>query len=436
MFKKSSFYPLIIPSLLILVSILLAWQWPIILKKVSKVDELKALLVLIPLFPYVLFAGSMVLGWRFNNGGMVLSSLLLGLVYLALPTSSHGTPSLGNPGLRITDLMGLLVPLNIAFFSTLTRRRILTLLGIVSLTLILAQVLALAILCQKDFPPSSLFRSEYLSCLLSYVPTTWSLRIQDVIDYGNLFDFHHIPTISIFSFLLAALFLCYRYYKIRDSLSAGFIGILVATFMGLLPSSQALVPSIYFSCAALILLGTTIETSFSMAYMDELTGLPGRRSLNETLINLGRKYAIAMIDIDFFKKFNDRYGHRTGDQVLMMIASKLKELTGGAKVFRYGGEEFTAVFPGKTAREAFPHLDTLRKLIETTPFTVRGRGRKKGSPEQRGKLRPRRQKGLNVTVSIGVASSSSRLTKPEKVLKAADKLLYRAKKNGRNRVEW
>jgi len=400
------------------------------------VDELKALLLLVPFFPYALFAGSMVLGWRFNNGGMVLSSLLLGLVYLVLSISSQGRPSLGNPGLRITDLMGLLVPLNIAFFSTLTRRRILTHLGIISLGLVLVQVLALVVLCQKDFPPSSLFRLEYLNHLLKDPLTAWSSKIQDLITYIDLAGFHHIPTISIFSFLLAALFLCYRYHRIRDSLSAGFLGTLIAAFLGLVSGSSEASQAIYFSAAALILLGTAIETSFSMAYMDELTGLPGRRSLNETLINLGRKYAIAMIDIDFFKKFNDRYGHKTGDQVLMMIASKLKELTGGAKVFRYGGEEFTAVFPGKTAREAFPHLDTFRKLIETTPFTVRGRGRKKGSPEQRGKSRPRGQKGLNVTVSIGVASSNSRLVKPEKVLKAADKLLYRAKKNGRNRVEW
>jgi diguanylate cyclase (GGDEF)-like protein len=74
-------------------------------------------------------------------------------------------------------------------------------------------------------------------------------------------------------------------------------------------------------------------------YIDELTGLQGRRSLNETLYNLGRKYAIAMIDVDHFKKFNDTYGHKTGDQVLKMIAYKLERISGGAKTFRYGGEE-------------------------------------------------------------------------------------------------
>jgi diguanylate cyclase (GGDEF)-like protein len=191
---------------------------------------------------------------------------------------------------------------------------------------------------------------------------------------------------------------------------------------------------LYFSAAGLILVFTSIETSFSMAYIDELTELPGRRSLNETLVNLGKKYAIAMIDIDRFKKFNDTYGHKTGDDVLKMVASKLKELTGGAKVFRYGGEEFTAVFPGKTAKEVVPHLDTYRKIVESTPFTVRGRGRRKRSVEDRGKIKRAGRKGINITVSIGVASPNRRMTTPEKVLKTADRILYKAKREGRNRV--
>jgi len=435
-FKKGSFYPLLIPSFLTLITILVAWQWPPITKKIGKIEELEALLLILPFFPYAIFAAGMILGWRFNNGGMVLSSMLLGLVYLGLSASGHGKPSPGNPGLGITELTSLLIPLNIAFFSTLTRRRILTHLGSLSVGLILAQVFASVVLCQKDLPLPSLLGAKGPFPLFSHWGAAWSSSLRDVIAQTNLLDFHQVPTISLLSFLLAMAFLCYRYYKIRDSLSAGFLGILVAAFLGLLPGSPIAVRAIYFSAAGIILLSATVETSFSMAYMDELTGLPGRRSLNETLINLGRRYAIAMIDIDFFKKFNDKYGHKTGDQVLMMIGSKLKDLTGGAKVFRYGGEEFTAVFPGKSAREAYPHLDTLRKIIETTPFTVRGSGRHRGSPEHRGKVKALTQKGLRVTVSIGIANPNSRLSKPEKVLKAADKALYRAKKNGRNRVEW
>ena len=60
-----------------------------------------------------------------------------------------------------------------------------------------------------------------------------------------------------------------------------------------------------------------------MAYHDELTGLPGRRALNEALLRVGSRYAVAMVDVDHFKHFNDAYGHEVGDQVLRMVAAQL-----------------------------------------------------------------------------------------------------------------
>jgi diguanylate cyclase (GGDEF)-like protein len=164
-----------------------------------------------------------------------------------------------------------------------------------------------------------------------------------------------------------------------------------------------------------------------MAYLDELTGLPGRRSLNETRLNLGRKYAIAMMDVDHFKQFNDVYGHKVGDQVLRTIASRLANITGGAKTFRYGGEEFTAIFPGKTVREAAPHVEKFRRALEATPFVIR---KKKAASAGGGSYG---NEQVHVTVSIGLASPNLNLTDPEKVLKAADKMLNTAKQAGRNR---
>jgi diguanylate cyclase (GGDEF)-like protein len=171
-----------------------------------------------------------------------------------------------------------------------------------------------------------------------------------------------------------------------------------------------------------------------MAYLDELTGLAGRRSLNDTLINLGKNYAIAMIDVDHFKKFNDTYGHKTGDQVLKMIASKLERISGGARTFRYGGEEFTAIFSGKDAEESITYVEDFRQAIESTPFVVRGKDRRRGQRKKRGSGKSSDLEEVKVTVSIGIASPDKELTDPEKVLKAADKSLYKAKKGGRNRV--
>jgi GGDEF domain-containing protein len=140
-----------------------------------------------------------------------------------------------------------------------------------------------------------------------------------------------------------------------------------------------------------------------------LTGLPARRALNTSLHGLGRQYAIAMLDIDFFKKFNDRFGHDVGDQVL----------------------EFTILFPGKSKQDALPHLERLRQSIEAAQFGLRGKNRPQKPPKKlkKAKVQP---KTVSVTISIGVAESDSSRPKPTSVMKAADQALYKAKKRGRN----
>jgi diguanylate cyclase (GGDEF)-like protein len=150
----------------------------------------------------------------------------------------------------------------------------------------------------------------------------------------------------------------------------------------------------------------------------------------ETL-KLGQRYAIAMLDVDHFKKFNDTYGHDIGDQVLRMVAGQMARVGGGGKPFRYGGEEFTIIFPGKTAEEAIANLDALRQVIKESGFTIRAKDRlqAKASTKRNGK-----GKRVSVTISIGVSERSEKNPTPEDVTKAADQALYRAKKGGRNRV--
>ena len=182
--------------------------------------------------------------------------------------------------------------------------------------------------------------------------------------------------------------------------------------------------------AGLIVILSLLETAYSMAYHDELTGLPARRSLNTALHNLGRRYTIAMLDIDFFKKFNDRYGHDVGDQVLCMVATHISRVGGGGRPFRYGGEEFTVIFPGKSKIQARPYLESLRRSIADAEFKVRGKDRPKKTPKT--KRRVFNPKNVSVTISIGTAEPLSAFNNPAEVLKSADKALYQAKKKGRN----
>lgn len=155
-----------------------------------------------------------------------------------------------------------------------------------------------------------------------------------------------------------------------------------------------------------------------LAYTDPLTGLPTRRALYETFSGLRKNYAVAMMDIDHFKKFNDTYGHDIGDKVLCTVADDLRQARQG-KVFRFGGEEFVLVFKKSTAEQAKQLVEEVRELIAHHVLEFKHKDQK----EQ-----------VNVTVSFGVATKTPNFKSPEAVMKAADEALYQAKQGGRNKT--
>jgi diguanylate cyclase (GGDEF)-like protein len=245
----------------------------------------------------------------------------------------------------------------------------------------------------------------------------------------------HIPLSqpALLAFAGAFLVVSLRFGLYRDPIDSGFLWALVSTCFAVVLHGNGNFSEIYFGTAGLMLTISVIETSYGMAFRDELTGLPARRALNETLLKLGSTYTVAMLDIDFFKKFNDRYGHDVGDQVLRMVASQFAKVAGGGKPFRYGGEEFTVIFPGKLVDETIPYLERLRKEVEASGFVIRSRKRPRKKPEKPKKGK-RPQKKVSVTISIGVAERNEKQSTPQQVIKAADKALYRAKKKGRNKI--
>ncbi len=170
--------------------------------------------------------------------------------------------------------------------------------------------------------------------------------------------------------------------------------------------------------AAVMILLSLIFDAHHIAYTDQLTGLKGRRALLESFLGLGRKYSIAMMDIDHFKSFNDTYGHDVGDLVLRTVAQELDMIVTG-QVYRYGGEEFTVVFKGKTPEQVMPALETVRKAIESRVLNVPLNGQ---------------EVETHVTVSFGLAARDAQHKKPHEVMKYADDALYQAKEAGRNRI--
>lgn len=217
-------------------------------------------------------------------------------------------------------------------------------------------------------------------------------------------------------------------------LAVGIAGALVAFAIGCEAARNEAVFGVFTAAAGAILVVAMLQESHRLAFNDELTGLPGRRALQEAMAGLGPRYVVAMADVDHFKSFNDTHGHDIGDQVLKLVAARLAEVEGGGRAFRYGGEEFTVLFPGKSLDDALPHLEAIRASIEAYRMAVRGedRPRKKEEGEKRRADAPP-DKTLSVTISIGVAEPAPGAT-PTLVLKAADQALYRAKQGGRNRV--
>ncbi len=197
------------------------------------------------------------------------------------------------------------------------------------------------------------------------------------------------------------------------------------------PVSSAPWP-VFFSLSALFLLSGLYGLTWRRAYLDELMGIPGRRGFEESLRRLGRHYAIAMVDVDNFKHFNDRYGHQVGDQILRFVAARLRKVPFG-QTFRYGGEEFALIMPGHKVQGVVPLLEELRQSIESSTFTIRGKNRPSQKPRRKDRP-PGGKEEVGVTVSIGVARKSLLHPTPEAVLGAADEALYRAKQMGRNRV--
>ncbi len=156
-----------------------------------------------------------------------------------------------------------------------------------------------------------------------------------------------------------------------------------------------------------------------LANRDPLTLCLNRRSLErmfDALFTKAKRDEIAlsciMIDIDYFKLVNDRYGHAAGDQVIQDIANVLRDCTRDSDlVSRYGGEEYCIVLPGLGLRQGEEIAERVRETIERSAFG-----------------------GIKVTASLGVSSLEQNASKPEELINQADKALYAAKDGGRNRV--
>ena len=373
--------------------------------------------------------GGMLLSWRFHSRRTFVALLVLFFAGQVLTLNGTRTAVPGTPEWTALMAVAVLVPVNFILIALMQEGG----LAIASLgppgLLLFVQVVIVTVF--------------YRAAEGSAPPLPHPHRVIETIQ---------VPEFVTLSFAITGLFLLGKAVMTRKPAdSAQFWG-LSAFYLSLRFLSTVHLSSIYSATAACILATSIIENSYLLAYHDELTGLPSRRAFNDALQRLQDPYCIAVVDIDHFKRFNDTYGHDTGDQVLRLVAAKLAGVTGGGQAYRCGGEEFSILFSGKTISEVLPHLESLRGVVETAEFRMR-KGDRRQTPrgaERRQERKPARsRKGhairrlaqpkpsevLSVTVSIGVAARSEQNPHADVVIEAADKALYRAKEGGRNRVE-
>jgi diguanylate cyclase (GGDEF)-like protein len=379
---------------------------------------------------YCAVVGGILLAWKFHSSRIFLSLLILFLTQEAIGLFASGHFLPGTPGWTAVQAAAVLIPLNFVLIALMHERGF-TVAAVAPVGMLLfVQSVVVAVLCrtaQESAAPAA--RTHHAA------PATISL-----------------PGYALVIFAAASVFLLARFLINRKPVDNALLWSLGAFFLSLRFLPTARISIVYAATAACILATSIIENSYLLAYHDELTTLPSRRAFNDAMLRLQNPYSIAVVDIDHFKRFNDTYGHETGDQVLRLVAGCLACVTGGGQAYRCGGEEFNILFPGKITADVVEHLERLRVAVESSQFRMRT-GERRQAPRgpdrrnQRAAGRARKAHAirqlaqekspqpLSVTVSIGVATSAKDQTDPNLVLQAADKALYRAKENGRNRLE-
>jgi len=362
---------------------------------------------------YLVLACGLVLALHFNRSrAFFVFLLLLYFYWYSSPLLPGGGPFFST--LRLYDVLSFLLPVNITLFCLMREKGIMTPAGRKRFVFLAVQAVVI-LLVQKNGQADA---QQALAAIATAAPRSWAFPVL-------------APPFVAICFITIAV----NSYVRESLIDSGFLGVLTATAVVFSRAGEGDVRTVFLFTAGFILTLSILQDSHNMAYRDELTGLLSRRALNEQLEGLGRRYAVAMLDLDYFKRLNDKYGHDVGDQVLRMTAAKIRSVGGGGKAYRYGGEEFTIIFPGKRLEEALPHLENLRAEIASYRFRIRTTTRSgKGNGERRRGTAGSDETHVSVTISIGVAEGNRKFRNPRQVVTVADEALYRAKQKGRNRI--
>jgi len=348
-----------------------------------------------------------VLAWRFRRSRLAIAAVLIALSSFLLRQPGMAEVA-GEPSANL-KLLALLLPVNLAVLVLLRDHPLQRPAPLIHLAVVLVQPWFAWFLIRAATRPET-----------SGEAAGWARLL------GS-------PQAALLAFLIAVVFTILAFALRRGTFEVAMLWVLAASALAILSARGPQSTSLLMASAQLVLLFALVEDSYRLAYHDQLTGLPGRRALDETLGRLEGDYVLAMIDVDHFKRFNDRFGHDVGDQALRMVGDELANVGHGGRAYRYGGEEFSVVFTDRSPATTWDTLDRLRASIADRSFAIRSPKRPRKKPEKPTKSTGVPEKVI-LTVSIGAAGPNPRRSEPGEVLKAADAALYKAKRRGRNRV--
>ncbi|CCK76988.1 Sensory transduction protein kinase [Oleispira antarctica RB-8] len=373
--------------------------------------------VLLKYLPYGLSIIVILLGQQFVQGRIAMAAVNLLIGYSIIQLHLQAPLNQDNTRAYFT-LLSFYWPLNFFIIYWLPERKLISPLGC-----LLAAVISLQIASTYIFVHYVPDYAQTLNQYLALYPFG-----QDPEDFmGNW----HLPLASTLTLLIISLVLLTHTLIKRDRSHCVLFASMIACTLICASFDSNSISSLFSSLIACALLVTLLFNSHDLAFLDELTGLPGRRALMNELKHCGKHYCIVMADIDFFKKFNDTHGHDTGDDVLRVVAQELAKVRGGGTAFRYGGEEFTLLFKRKHAEEAEPFIERIRQDIADYPLIIRDQENRPKIKNKRSLKSKASTTQVQVTVSFGIAQRQAE-QRPEDVMKSADQALYRAKEQGRN----
>ncbi|MFN4238083.1 MAG: GGDEF domain-containing protein [Vogesella sp.] len=222
--------------------------------------------------------------------------------------------------------------------------------------------------------------------------------------------------------------LLFAMYLLASSIARPILGdavlpeVTVASDLNVQQTVFYMVMAAFFNMMSIVRLGTRITRQLhTMSHRDPLTGLHNRRSLNRSYVDHPKAYrqrlCVVFVDIDHFKAINDNFGHHIGDEVLQVVGrTMMVHTTDRIRAYRLGGEEFCMVLQESSLPEGLALAETLRDTLARQQLVFD-------------------DKPLRLTASFGVACATQDGMDMDALMSAADEALYKAKRNGRNRVE-